>query len=315
MQHFASLQDVNIKDSWLTIGSFDGVHLGHRQILKELTAGAQAQTAPAVVLTFDPHPAIILKGPRDGFYLTTPQEKAELLGQVGVDIVITQPFDQETAQMSASDFMSRVKDSLGIKQLWIGHDFTLGRNRQGDAAELRKIGKSLDYDVHVIPPVIVEEQIVSSNLIRRLLVKGEVEQASDLLSRPYVLPGRVEAGVGRGRTIGFPTANLAISKERVVPGIGVYVCQLHVGDQKWDAVTNIGVRPTFESNDVAPSVEAYILDFEGALYDQQVRLDFLARLRNEIRFSGEEELVAQMHLDIAKARQIFEKHAQEEDIN
>ncbi|MDH5506525.1 MAG: bifunctional riboflavin kinase/FAD synthetase [Anaerolineae bacterium] len=305
MQHIASLQDIKLQDAWLTIGSFDGVHLGHRQILKELTAGAHAHGAPAVVLTFYPHPAVVLRGPRDSFYLSDPEEKAALLGESGIDVVITQPFDPQIAAIPAADFMLTLKDQLGLRQLWVGHDFALGRDRQGDAAALQKMGMELDYAVHVISPVQVNGEVISSSLIRRLLLAGEMRRVAQFLGRPYRIPGSVVRGDGRGRTLGIPTANLAVWRERAVPGSGVYAVRAHIGAAAYGAVANIGVRPTFEKEPVAPRLEAHLLDFDGEIYGQEIQLEFLERLRGEQRFSSAEELVVQIETDIKKARLLF----------
>lgn len=303
MQHFTSLGDVRLADAWLTIGSFDGVHLGHRQILGELTAGAHAVGAPAVVLTFFPHPAVVLRAPRQHEYLTDPEEKAVLLGQAGVDVVITHPFNEDVSHIPAADFMAQLHAHLGLTQLWVGHDFALGHNREGDLPTLREIGQQLGYTVHAIDAITVDGgQIVSSSLIRQLLRQGEVVEAGSLLGRPYRLAGEVVHGDKRGRTIDIPTANLSIWPERLIPGIGVYACRAHLAGVAYGAVTNVGVRPTFKHDD-APHVETHLLDFDqGEVYGQEIQLEFLARLRNEKRFSSVQELITQIHADIAKAR-------------
>jgi len=308
MQHFASLQDVNIHGAWLTIGSFDGVHLGHQKILNALTAGAGKTGAPAVLLTFFPHPSVVLRGPRESFYLNTPQEKAQLLGDFGIHAVITHSFDMDISRLSARDFISNLKNHLGFVKLFVGYDFALGHDREGNVAWLRNSGREMGFEVQEFPPVEVEGEVVSSSLIRRYLGEGAIHKANLLLGRPFSLQGEVENGAGRGRTIGIPTANLAIWQERAVPGSGVYVCRAEVAGEKHAAVANIGVRPTFEE-DAAPRVEAHILDFEGDIYGQNVRLEFFQRLRGEQRFESVDELVAQIETDITQAREIL---AQEE---
>jgi riboflavin kinase/FMN adenylyltransferase len=305
MQHFSSLQDLNLHDAWLTIGSFDGVHIGHQKIIKALTAGASNADAPAVLLTFYPHPAVVLGGLQESFYLTTPEEKALLLGEAGIDIVITHPFDREVASVPAQDFVTRLKDRLGLAHLFVGHDFVLGHNREGDVSLLRKLGDAMGFDVHEIAEVQIDKQVVSSSFIRQLLFDGNIEQANKLLGKPFSLAGEVEPGEGRGHTIGIPTANLAIWKERVTPGSGVYVCRAEVNGKSWQAVANIGVRPTFEVEAAAPTVEAHLLDFDEDIYGQSVRLEFLHRLRGEQKFAGVDELVAQIQADITRAREIL----------
>lgn len=305
MKHFRSLDVVHQEGVWLTIGSFDGVHLGHQEIIKKLTAGAHKEGASAVVLTFHPHPSTILRGRDFPFYLTTPDKKAELMGDLGVDIVITQPFDHKLATTSARDFMEYINHNLGLRQLHVGHDFALGRNREGNVQVLTELGKELNYSVQQIKPYKVDGQTVSSSRIRFLLGTGQIEEAARLLNRNYSLTGLVVMGDQRGRSIGFPTANLDIWKMRAIPAAGVYVCRVMIDQHTYGAVTNIGVRPTFETNPVSATVETHLLDFQGDLYAKSLNLEFITRLRGEQRFSSAEELIAQIHRDIKKARKIL----------
>lgn len=306
MQHFKSLQDAKLEAVWLSIGAFDGVHVGHQKILKELTAGAHGVGAPAVVLTFDPHPVEVLRGPLESFYLSTMDEKAAWIAELGVDALITQSFTLEFSKTKAEDFVRRLKQQLGLSQLWVGHDFALGHNREGDLAALRRFGVEMDFEVRALDAVEAEGEVVSSSRIRRLLAVGDVELTAGLLGRPYSLNGKVVRGVGRGSSIGIPTANLEIWAKRAVPASGVYVCWAQLGERRWGAVTNIGVRPTFEDKLLAPVVESHLLDYdEGEFYEQDLHLEFLARLRAEQRFSGVEDLLAQIHKDIERARDLL----------
>jgi len=289
MQHIYGLQDANVSGVWLSIGSFDGVHLGHQSIINKLTAGAHAAGAPAVVLTFYPHPSVVLRGPRESFYLTTPEEKAELLGALVVDLVITHPFNQDVAQMSAEDFIGQLVKHLGVEQLWVGYDFSLGRDREGSLPKLKEIGEKPEYNFR----------------IRGLLEAGDVESATSLLGRSFSISGEVVKGEGRGRKLGIPTANLSIAKERVVPGAGVYAGFITHQGKSYQSVTNIGVRPTFEDLPVAPRAESHILDFNEDLYGEEINLSFIARLRSELRFESVEALMAQINLDIEKAREVL----------
>ncbi len=303
MQQFASLQDAQCKNVWLTIGAFDGVHLGHQKILNDLVAGARASGALAVVLTFYPHPAEILHSPRNNFYLMTPEAKAQQLELMGVDLLITQPFTIEFSKTAAHDFVAQLKDRLDLKELWIGYDFALGHNREGDFAALQKFGAEMGFQVRAVAAVEIDGGPVSSSRIRNLLAAGDVQAAARLLGRPYSLAGEVTGGAKRGRTIGIPTANLALWEKRAVPASGVYVTWATLSDKRYGSVTNIGVRPTFEEKLLAPVVESHLLDYDGdEFYDQTLRLDFIARLRGEQRFSGVDELVAQIHRDIAAGR-------------
>ncbi|MEX1248985.1 MAG: riboflavin biosynthesis protein RibF, partial [Anaerolineales bacterium] len=300
MQHLHSLHDAQVKSAWLTIGVFDGVHLAHQKIIKELTAAAHAQGAPAVVLSFFPHPVEILHGEVASFYLSDPKEKAEQIAALGVDVSVTHPFTHEVAHTSARDFVTQLKNHLGLVQLWVGHDFVLGHNREGNVPVLQAFGEDLGFQVHLIEAVKLDGEVVSSSRIRSLLAEGRVEHAARQLGRPYSLSGSVVGGAKRGQTIGIPTANTAVLEKRAIPALGVYVTWATVGRRRWGAVTNVGVRPTFEDKPAAPVVETHILDYGGGdFYGETLRLDFIARLRPEQRFSGIEELVAQIHRDIA----------------
>ncbi|MEK6256034.1 MAG: bifunctional riboflavin kinase/FAD synthetase [Chloroflexota bacterium] len=305
MQQFASLQDVNIQRAWLTIGSFDGVHLGHQKILNKLTAGAEKNNAPAVVLTFYPHPALVLRGPRESFYLTNHAEKAQLLEDAGVDVSIVHPFNKALSNLSAFDFVSLLKKQLDFENLLVGHDFALGHNRAGNTVTLKTYGETMGFDIEEIPPVKVNDQIVSSSAIRQLLSQGDILTANELLGHPFSLSGEVIQGDGRGRTIGFPTANISVADEHLVPANGVYVCMVNYDGKSYQAVTNIGVRPTFDTKSSKPIIEAHILDFDTDIYNKNIHLQFIERLRGEQQFTSIDELVAQIQEDITKARKIL----------
>lgn len=305
MQHFHSLDNLQTQNVWLTIGSFDGLHRGHQEIIHNLTTEAHENGASAVVLTFFPHPSEVLRGHNYPFYLTTPDEKAELLGEMGVDIVVTHPFDHEIANTSAREFITRLHQHLGFRHLKVGYDFALGRDRAGDAQALSIIGEELGYTVEQIKPFELDDQIVSSSRIRFLLGAGQVDEAARLLGRNFSIVGKVVLGDQRGRAIGFPTANLELWRMRAIPAAGVYVCQTALNGIYYDTVTNIGVRPTFESNPVPPRVESHLLDFNGDLYGTSLKIDFIARLRGEQRFASADELISQIHRDVEAARQIL----------
>jgi len=304
MTHYRSLEDVSLQDCWLTIGVFDGVHRGHQEILKALTAGAHANGAPAVVLTFEPHPANVLSG-SEIKCLTTPDERADLLLALGVDVVITQRFTPELARLSAHDFMSWLKRRLGLQRLLIGYDFALGRGREGNAARLSEIGQQLDYEVQIIPPLSDESGLVSSTEIRKLITVGNVSEAAKLLGRPYSLSGPVVHGDGRGRKLGIPTANIEYPRQKVIPANGIYACWAWADGLRHMAATNVGIRPMFTPDLQEPLIEAYFLDFEGDLYGKTVKLEFVARLRDEMKFPSVEALIRQMWNDIAQGRALL----------
>ncbi len=304
MIHAHSLDELDLKNSWLTIGVFDGVHRGHQQIIRKLTAGAHNENAPAVVLTFWPHPAVVL-GRGDVRCLTMPDERANLMSALGVDVFITHPFDKSVASRSAHEFMSMIQNHLGLKKLLIGYDFALGKGREGNAARLAELGHETGYEVEVIPAVSDESGVISSTEIRKLIATGNVVDAANLLGHFYSLQGNVVRGDQRGRTIGFPTANIDYPNEKIIPANGIYACWLYVDNKKYGAMTNVGVNPTFTPDKQKPSVEAYILDFDGDLYGREVRLEFVQRLREEKRYSSVDDLIAQIRDDVAKGRQIL----------
>ena len=289
----------------LSIGSFDGVHRGHQSLIARLVAAAHADGRTPAVLTFYPHPRQVLRGWEPGYYLTDPAEKAELLGQYGIDLVVTYPFDDAVRQMRARAFVGELRERLGLADLWVGPDFALGYRREGDVPFLRALGAETGFAVHVI-----EEKLalggapVSSERIRVALRAGDVAQAGDFLGRPYRLSGMVVHGDHRGRSIGFPTANLKVSEERTVPARGVYATWALAGGRRHASVTNVGVRPTFDGAH-AVTVEAHLLDYSGDLYDQVLAIDFVARIRDERRFAGVTELVAQIGQDVQTGRTLL----------
>lgn len=304
MQHYRSLEEVILQNSWLTVGVFDGVHLGHREIINKLVAGAHANDAPAVVLTFDPHPAKVF-GRGDIKMLTLPGERAKLLFDLGMDVVITERFTRELSMVTAFEFMSRLTRQLGLKQLLIGYDFALGRGREGNATRLTEIGLELGYSVEVVSALGDESGVISSTEIRKLVSVGNVSEAARLMGHPYSLQGLVTHGDKRGRKIGFPTANLAYAREKVVPAGGIYACWAHVQNETHRAAVNVGTNPTFTPDNKIMNVEAYILDFDRNIYDEAVVLKFVERLRDEMKYDSVAALVKQIRQDVAKTREIL----------
>lgn len=305
MQQFHSLDDIRLHNAWLTIGIFDGVHRGHQKILRKLVSEAHSTAEPAVVLTFFPHPAIVLGGNTDFKCLTTPDERAALLGSLGVDTVITQTFDRTLAEQTALEFMRLLSRTLGLRHLIIGYDTALGKGREGDAARLMQIGDELGFTVLGIPPLADETGIISSTRIRQKISIGAVSSAAADLGRNYSITGRVIHGEGRGRTINIPTANIQIPMGKILPAYGIYACQAWVNGHRHPAATSIGVRPTFYSAEPpAPSIEAHLLDFDRDIYGQDVLLEFIDYLRPEIKYSSSQALVEQIQKDISQTRTI-----------
>lgn len=306
-RHVSSLTDAGLQGAWVAVGSFDGVHRGHQALIGRLVEQAHAAGDPAAVVTFFPHPAVLLRGLESPFYLTDPQERAELLGALGVDAVITLPFDRELAALTAREFMLRLRQHLGLRRLWVGPDFALGRARQGTVPVLREIGDDLGYAVDVIETIVTDGGPISSSLIRERLAQGDMAQVNRMLGRRYTLRGPVEHGDARGHGMGIPTANLVPWEQRLLPAAGVYATWAYIGNARIPAVTNIGTRPTFENSPVRPRIEAHLLDFSGDLYDQPMRLEFLDFIRPERRFPSPQELLAQIGRDVQTAREVFSR--------
>ncbi len=286
----------------LTIGKFDGVHRAHQHLIRSLVARARELGAQSAVLTFDPHPDEVLRPERQLRYLTTINERAALLGELGVDLMIVLPFDRPTSQLSAEQFMALLCDHLQLHELWVGPDFRLGYKAQGTVPVLQAIGARLGYQVHLIEQWTLDGEIVSSTAIRALLDVGRVADVPHYLGRPFSVQGAVVGGDQRGRTIGVPTANVAVGPNHMLPTDGVYVCRVRLLDDRrtFGAVTNLGVRPTFGV--LGRTLEAHIFAFNEDIYGRAVRVTFLERLRGEQKFSGIEALVAQIRQDAAQAQ-------------
>ncbi|HZM14766.1 MAG TPA: bifunctional riboflavin kinase/FAD synthetase [Candidatus Krumholzibacteria bacterium] len=286
--------------SVVSVGVFDGLHRGHQRILAAALEGAPA--GAVAVVTFDPHPRAVLGPPKRARLLSPLPERLELLGSYPLGAVAVLRFDQQLARMSYVDF---VRDflctGLGARRLVLGYNVSLGHERQGNQERLRELGGVLGFEVRSVPAFEIGGAPVSSTRIRHLLDAGNVEAAAELLGRPYALQGTVVRGSGRGRAIGIPTANLQLSAEKLVPARGVYAARVGIEGRLHAGALNIGVVPTFVEEGTQ-SVEVHILDFDGDLYGAGLRLECIARLRDERKFSGPEALVAQIRQDIAQAR-------------
>ena len=305
MQHYNFLDELAIENAWLAIGIFDGVHRGHQEVLRRLVSGAHEKASPAVVLTFTPHPAVVLGG-KSGFKcLTTPEERTDLLLSFGVDIVITQTFDRLLADQTAEQFMQRVERSLGLRHLVIGYDTALGRGREGNAARLTGIGRTLGYSLESIPPLKDEQGIISSTRIRASVAAGDMTAAASGLGRYFFVTGPVVHGDGRGHTINIPTANIQVSAGKLIPANGVYATRAWVDGKSYPAATNVGIRPMFTPDLPAPVIEAHLLDFSQDLYGKPVKLEFVEYLRPEEKYASVEALLEQIRKDIKKTREIL----------
>jgi riboflavin kinase/FMN adenylyltransferase len=292
----------------LTVGVFDGVHAGHRHVIGLLqTMAADRGLAECGVVTFDPHPLRVVDPGRAPRMLTTVEQRLELFESLGLDVAAVLPFDGEVRSRTAAAFAGGVLgEALGARLVVVGEDFRFGRDRTGNVASLGELGDAHGFETCVVPLVGSGDRPVSSTVIRRLVAAGEVAAAAEALARPFELPGRVVPGDGRGSTIGFPTANLALPGELVIPGRGVYAVGVRLPDgDDAEGVVNVGVRPTFGGGD--RYVEVHVFDVRRDLYDQELRVRFVERIRDERRFDGVDELVAQIHRDVAAARTIMSR--------
>jgi riboflavin kinase/FMN adenylyltransferase len=290
----------------MSIGVFDGVHLGHRHLLGKLIASAKADGYVSGVVTFDRHPNEVLAPQKEMRYLTTLEDKLRLLGEVGLDFVVALPFTRKLAQTTARDFVQSLVQRLHLRELWTGPDFALGRGREGDRSYLSSLGEELGFRLHRLEPVTHLGKVISSNSIRALMREGSVSEAARLLGRFPYLRGKVVSGARRGQRLGFPTANLEMGEKLLLPANGVYAVRAFWDKANHAGVVNIGQRPTFEENSERV-LEAHILDFSGDLYGKELRVEFIERLRPELRFESSEALIAQMTTDAAQARRVIEQ--------
>jgi len=291
------------KDMLLTIGVFDGVHLGHRYLISQLKELARQQNLVSGVVTFRQHPQEVLSPQTKLPFLTDFAQRTNLLQNEGVEAIITLSFTPELAQLSARQFIALLKKYLGMRGVVIGPDFVLGRNREGNTNTLRRLGREMGFSVTAVPPIVIDGEVVSSTAIRNALAEGDMKRVQKLVGRPFSLHGHVIPGAGRGVELGFPTANLDTDPEQALPAEGVYVGWVHIDDQAYPSMTNIGKRPTFGGNERV--VEVYLLDYHSDLYGQELTIDIIERLRGEKKFDAPEELKKRITKDIKQGRAIL----------
>lgn len=284
----------------VALGAFDGIHLGHRAILGRAVTLARERGLEALACTFDPHPLEVLQPDRAPRPITTLADRLELIAETGIDTAVVVAFTRAIAALEPEAFVrDALAGTLRAREIVVGFNHRFGRGARGDARLLETLGPSLGFRTHVVAPLEVDGVPVSSSEIRAALGRGDLERAARLLGRPYALGGEVVHGAGRGRTLGFPTANVRMDL-RLPLAPGVYACRARVGPAEYRAVVNAGVRPTFGETELA--VEAHLLDFSGDLYGQRIHLTFLRRLREERRFPSVEALREQIAADVAAAR-------------
>ena len=290
------------RDTVLTIGVFDGVHLGHRHLLRQLVQKAQPDCQPGVI-TFTNHPATILRPDTPVSYITTTDQKLSLLRKEGVELVMPLEFTRELSEVTADEFVGLLTEHLRMKGLVIGPDFALGRRRQGDVTFLREAGKRLGFWVESVEPLIVDGVIVRSRRIRQAITQGDIATGNKLLGRHFYLSGKVVPGDRRGRELGFPTANLAMGPGMMLPGDGIYATWAVIDGVGHPSATSIGNRPTFGLSERL--VEVYVMDFNADLYGQEIGVKFVKKLRNQEAFTDVESLVRQVEQDVADARLVL----------
>jgi len=296
-------------DSILTVGTFDGIHLGHIAIIKELITRAKNSQAKSTLVTFEPHPGLIIgkRGPTPLALLTTIEEKIDVLASIGLDRLVVTNFTGSFASMEAENFVREILiEKLQMKQIVIGHDHSFGKNRKGDFDLLLKLGKKYHFKVDAIDPILANNEIVSSTKIRNLLFNGEIQKANEIIGRDYSIRGQVVKGDGRGRELGFPTANIrSYSQYKLIPKEGVYATKIKINDKLFNSVTYIGPRPTFNLSQKV--IEVHIDKFNDEIYNKEVELYFTHFIRDDKKFKTTSELVPQIQSDKNNAMKILNR--------
>ena len=289
----------------ITIGTFDGVHLGHRKILERLINNAKATNLKSTVLTFFPHPRMVLQKDVDIKLLNTLEEKKQIMETLGLDYLIIHPFTKEFSRLSATEFVEGILvDGLKAKKIIIGYDHRFGRNRNANIQDLIAFGNTLGFEVEEIPAQEIDDVSVSSTKIRNALLEGDIETANSYLSYAYMLTGTIGKGKGLGKEFGFPTANLHIAEEyKLIPKTGVYVVKSTLEDKECFGMMNIGFNPTVDGT--TKSIEVHFFDFHGDLYEKKIQVNILHRIRDEHKFNSVEELKQQLQKDRARSLELI----------
>ncbi len=290
-------------NSILTLGNFDGLHLGHQELVKMIIRRARETGALSMVVTFRPHPLKILAPDKCPPLISIYEEKIKLFEKLGIDVLVKIPFTLEFSAMAPEDFVRDVLcGTLGAKEIFVGYNYRFGRRREGDIRTLRSLGKKYRFAVREIEQIAIDGEVISSTRIRTLLGNGDVEHAAKLLGRTYAITGIVVKGDGRGKGLGFPTANIA-PKHSIIPSDGVYAVRLVVREKTYDGIANIGMRPTFKKKMLA--IEVHVFDFNEDIYGEDISLYFIKKIREERKFKGPDALVTQIRSDIEVAKEIL----------
>lgn len=291
----------------LTIGNFDGVHLGHRELLKKIKIECVQKKLLFVVVTFIPHPYKILSPDKERFLISSYEQRRALLASLGVDYLVEIGFTRDFSTQNPQDFLSEYLLTYpGLKKFYLGYDFAFGANKQGGFDLVKRLCSPLNIEVEVQPKFEVDNKVVSSSLIREKLSQGLINEVATLLVRPFHLEGVVIKGEGRGKRIGFPTANIQISSDLIVPSRGVYVTRTIYKGMTYNSVTNVGHNPTFKDTDQI-HIETNLFDFESDIYGEKIEIEFLHKLRNEKKFPTVNDLIAQIKDDVDSAKKILSK--------
>lgn len=299
MNLYTDISQINKdKNTVITIGTFDGFHLGHQKIVNKVLSSSQKNNWRNLLITFEPHPRSVVSKDFNIQILTTLEEKKELISKAGISNLYVINFTKEFSELSYEEFFVKyIVNNIGISELIIGHDHKIGKNRRGDEDKLRELGRQHSFSVTPVNAVEVEGEVISSTKVRHALLEGSIEKVTSYLGRPYSFSGSVMKGAGRGRSLGFPTANIGVGNDsKCIPANGVYAVELVFKDLSYYGLMNIGLRPTF-GDALKTMIEVYIFDFNQDIYYEKIRVNLIDRIRDERKFSSREELVNQIHLD------------------
>jgi riboflavin kinase/FMN adenylyltransferase len=298
-------QGLSMSGTVATMGNFDGIHLGHQALVRNTVEESTRLGYPSTVLTFEPHPLKILAPERAPLLILSYEDKMALLESLGVDMVVAQRFDRQFASIAADEFVRRfLVDRLKIKKLWVGRDLRFGQGRKGGTDNLLRSAPGAGFEVGILDPILLDGIRISSSRIRQLVEEGRVDEVRPMLGRYHFVSGRIVTGHRRGQELGFPTANIA-SQTEVVPLNGIYATLIQLRNKQWMSISSVGVNPTF--GDGPRTVESFILDFDGDIYGEWVKLSFLKRIRDEKKFVLVKDLIAQMHEDVKHAKGVFKE--------
>lgn len=290
---------------YATIGAFDGIHKGHQHLIRSMVHNAKKDLAKTMVITFHPHPAVVLRAIPMPFYITSPEEKEIIFRSLGIDRTISVQFNHSMANQTPEQFLDPILDVYPIAQFWLGNDFALGKNRSGDITSLEEIGNLKGFSIHTFQHLEEHGEKISSSKIRSWIQNGDFHQVTHALNRYYSVEGQVIHGDSRGRKLGFPTANLDIWEGKLLPSPGVYATWIEIEGIIHQSVTNVGIRPTFDNQSKLTRVETYIHNFDQDIYQNHVKLHFIEKTRNEIKFESVEHLISQIQKDVLQAEEIL----------